>query len=63
MMFIFYCENVKILKRKYELNNNGEIDHGILINHSTKNKDHSNLINELLNVSKIEDENSLEKIY
>ena len=52
------CKN--ILNRKYELNNNGEIDHGILINHNTKNKDHSNLINELLNGSKIEDENSLD---
>ena len=61
MMFIFFCENTKILNRKYELNNNGEIDHGILINHSTKNKDHSNLINELLNGSKNEDENSLDR--
>ena len=57
----FFCENAKILNRKYELNNNGEIDHGILINHSTKNKDHSNLMNELLNGSKNEDENSLDR--
>ncbi len=37
---IKFSENVIVLNRQYELNNNGEIDHGILINHSSsKNKE------------------------
>ena len=31
-----FNDNANILNRNYELNNNGEIDHGILINHSEK---------------------------
>ena len=33
---ILFEEKAKILNRQYELNNNGEIDHGILINHQNK---------------------------
>ena len=36
---IEFNENVNILNRQYELNNNGEIDHGILINHSSSLKE------------------------
>ena len=32
---LFFDEKVNILNRQYELNNNGEIDHGVLINHSS----------------------------
>ena len=31
---LFFDEKVNILNRQYELNNNGEIDHGVLINQS-----------------------------
>ena len=52
---MLFTPNVDILNRKYELNNNGEIDHGIIINKSKnfsinkkenkKNNNNENLIN------------------
>ena len=39
---ILFDENINILNRQYELNNNGEIDHGILINRSKMSSSRSN---------------------
>ena len=56
-VFLF-SENTKVLNRQYELNNNGEIDHGILIKfNDSKNKEksnekfnnNSNIVNDVLN--------------
>ena len=43
---ILFDENINILNRQYELNNNGEIDHGILINRSKMSSSCSNRLNE-----------------
>ena len=42
---IQFSENTKLLNRNYELNNNGEIDHGVLINQN--NDDEKDDIHEL----------------
>ena len=39
---ILFDENINILNRQYELNNNGEIDHGVLINRSKMSSSCSN---------------------
>ena len=47
-----FNENANILNRQYELNNNGEIDHGILINHleeKEENKKENNIKEEIFN--------------
>jgi hypothetical protein len=55
-VFLF-SENTKVLNRQYELNNNGEIDHGILIKFNDsknkemsneKNNNNSNIVNDVL---------------
>ena len=43
---ILFDEHINILNRQYELNNNGEIDHGILINRSKMSSSCSNRLNE-----------------
>ena len=54
---IKYNENVNILNRQYELNNNGEIDHGILINRSSSSKE-KNIEKEIVNNNKLSVENN-----
>ena len=39
---ILFDENINILNRQYELNNNGEIDHGVLIDRSKMSSSYSN---------------------
>ena len=39
---ILYDQDANALNRQYELNNNGEIDHGVIINHSNEKE---NIIN------------------
>ena len=59
-VFLF-SENAKVLNRQYELNNNGEIDHGILINfNSSKNKEINNQ-NENNSNLEVENENKSEE--
>jgi serine/threonine protein kinase len=61
-VFLF-SENTKVLNRQYELNNNGEIDHGILIKFNSskmkeknnKNENNSNIENEVINENKSEE--------
>ena len=43
---ILFDENIQILNRQYELNNNGEIDHGVLINRFNMSSRRSNNLNE-----------------
>ena len=43
---ILFDENINVLNRQYELNNNGEIDHGVLINRSKMSSTRSNKLNE-----------------
>ena len=44
---IQFNEISKVLNRQYELNNNGEIDHGVLINHNSEKKEKEENINEI----------------
>ena len=44
---IQFNENSKVLNRLYELNNNGEIDHGVLINQNSEKKENEEKINEV----------------
>ena len=53
---ILFDENINILNRQYELNNNGEIDHGVLINRSKMSSSCSNrLIEENKNTKREEE--------
>jgi MAP/microtubule affinity-regulating kinase len=45
---ILFDEKINILNRQYELNNNGEIDHGVLINRSNMTSRSNNTNNEQL---------------
>ena len=45
-MTIFFDEKINILNRQYELNNNAEIDHGVLINRTKMSSTCSNKLNE-----------------
>ena len=49
---ILFDEKINILNRQYELNNNGEIDHGVLINRSNMTS-HSNNTNNNDNFKKV----------
>ena len=44
---IQFNENSKVLNRLYELNNNGEIDHGVLINPNSTKQEYEENINEV----------------
>ena len=44
---IQFNEISKVLNRQYELNNNGEIDHGVLINQNSEKKEKEENINEI----------------
>ena len=53
---ILFDENINILNHQYELNNNGEIDHGVLINRSKMSSSCSNrLIEENKNTKRKEE--------
>ena len=59
---ILFDEKINILNRQYELNNNGEIDHGVLINRSnmtsrSNNTNNNEISQKVKNVSK---ENNIE---
>ena len=45
-MTIFFDLKINILNRQYELNNNAEIDHGVLINRTKMSSTRSNKLNE-----------------
>ena len=54
---ILFEQDANALNRQYELNNNGEIDHGVIINNSNDRKkiddnDSNNYNNELINSKK-----------
>ena len=52
---IQFNENTKVLNRLYELNNNGEIDHGVLINQKSEKKEKEMDINDINN-NELDDE-------
>ena len=55
---IFFDEKINVLNRQYELNNNEEIDHGVLINHSnltSRSTNNDNLVR--MNAMKKENDN------
>ncbi len=56
---IQFNENSKVLNRLYELNNNGEIDHGVLINPNSEKKENEENINEVNDIDEdLIDENN-----
>ena len=57
---ILFDEKINILNRQYELNNNGEIDHGVLINRSNMTSRSNNTNNENLQKKNNSKENNIE---
>ncbi len=56
-----FNEKVNVLNRQYELNNNGEIDHGILINHSNEDNEEKKgkkIKEEILNINNYDNNNN-----
>ena len=54
---ILFDQDANALNRQYELNNNGEIDHGVIINNSNETGNKKNINNNNLNEEKNKQEN------